>query len=130
MALFPPAGAQQVRPYFRGDLEGPTPPGPGLVQPWPRGVSSGTVVSMHFGSDTFLIQSHEFYRSNQRAMRPECDAVAHTFISRENDMNLMNARHVFMYANEQLQSRTEYVARIKGTLDGRPFDRSWAFTTE
>lgn len=130
MALFPPAGAQGVRAYFRGDLEGPTPPGPGLVRPWPQGVSSGTVVSMHFGSDTFIIQSHEFYRSNPRAMRPECDAVVHTFISRENDTNLMNARHVFLYANEQLQPRTEYVARIKGTHDGRPFDRSWAFTTE
>lgn len=129
VALFPPAGTTQVRPFFRGDLEGPTPPGPGLV-PWPRGVSSGTVISMHFGTDNFVVQTHEIYLSNQRAMPARCDAVEHTFISRDNDPNLRNGRHVFMYANEVLQARTEYVARIKGTLDGRPFDRSWAFTTE
>lgn len=130
VALFPPAGTTGVRAYFRGDLEGPTPPGPGLVRPWPSGMSSGTVISMHFGTDTFLIQSHEIYRSNQRRMPAVCEAVEHTFISRENDPNLMNARHVFMYANTSLEAGTEYVARIKGTMDGRPFDRSWAFTTE
>jgi uncharacterized protein YkwD len=126
-AVFPVPGQMDVPPGFRGDLEGPTPPAPGMMGPWPRGVSSGTVVSAHFVDGSFDVSEHELYRSVPE--RNECEIVAHTFISKANDANLRNASDIFLYANEALQPRTEYVARLRGTVQGAPFERTWAFTT-
>jgi uncharacterized protein YkwD len=126
-AIFPVPGQNDVPTGFRGDLEGPTPPAPGTLGAWPRGVSSGTVISAHFVENNFDVTSHELFRSSPAGNT--CEPVEHTFISKANDMNLRNAPDVFMYANEQLQSGTEYVVRLRGTLNGGNFERAWAFTT-
>ncbi len=126
-AVFPVPGQSDVPTGFRGDLEGPTPPAPGTLGAWPRGLSSGTVVSAHFNDNNFSVTSHELFRSNPESN--QCDPVEHTFLSTANDMNLRNSSDVFLYGNEQLAARTEYVVRLRGTLGGANFERSWAFTT-
>ncbi|MDP3275426.1 MAG: CAP domain-containing protein [Deltaproteobacteria bacterium] len=126
-AVFPLPGQTDVPVGFRGDLEGPTPPAPGTLGAWPRGLSSGQVVSAHFVNAMFEVSEHLFYRSEPGGTR--CEPVEHTFISRANDRNLMTSHDVFLYANEALQPMTEYVTHLRGTVNGQPFDRTWAFTT-
>jgi hypothetical protein len=125
--VFPVPGQVDVPPAFRGDLEGPTPPGPGGGA-WPRGVSSGTVVSVHFPHNRWNISSHRLLRVSGGM----CEEVPHTFISHENDDNLNRgtpSNDVFLYANQPLDSQVEYVVRLEGTFDGFAWNRTWAFTT-
>lgn len=128
--VFPVPGQSDVPPAFRGDLEGPTPPAPGgSGGPWPRGVASGTVISVHFPVSDWQVTAHRLFVHNGAA----CTEVPHTFVSKENDPNLnrggMGANDVFMYANEPLAARTEYVVQVEGTVNGAPWSRTWAFTT-
>lgn len=126
--VFPVPGQTDVPVGFRGDLEGPSPPAPGTLGPWPRGVSSGTVVSAHFPTNDFEVTAHDLFRSSPQSN--QCEPVAHTFISRANDSNLRDAQDVFLYANEPLAAQTEYVVRLRGTRGGAAtFERTWAFTT-
>jgi hypothetical protein len=126
-AVFPVPGQTDVPTGFRGDLEGPSPPAPGTLGAWPRGWSSGTVISAHFNDSNFTITSHELFKSDPAGNR--CDPVEHTMISAANDMNLRNSPDVFLYANAELSAQTEYVVRLRGTLGGENFERIWAFTT-
>jgi uncharacterized protein YkwD len=125
--VFPVPGQTDVPPGFRGDLEGPTPPAPGTLGVWPRGLSSGTVVSAHFNDSNYEVAEHELYRSSPS--NNQCEPVEHTFISRANDMNLRNGKDVFLYANQQLPAQTEFVVRLRGVVNGANFERTWAFTT-
>jgi uncharacterized protein YkwD len=128
--VFPVPGLTGVPAAFRGDLEGPTPPAPGGgTGAWPRGVSSGTVVSMHFPGDAWTVTEHHLFSTANGA----CTEVEHTYISKDNDPNLNRgtpSNDVFLYANEPLAAATEYVASISGTWNGQAFTRTWAFTTE
>lgn len=126
-AIFPVPGQTDVPTGFRGDLEGPTPPAPGTLGAWPRGVSSGTVVSAHFNDNNFSVTSHELFVSNPTTN--QCDPVEHTFISTANDANLRSSPDVFLYGNTELAARTEHVVRLRGVLNGANFERTWAFTT-
>lgn len=126
-AIFPVPGQTDVPTGFRGDLEGPTPPAPGTLGAWPRGLSSGTVISAHFNDNNFTVTSHELFKSNPDSNL--CDPVEHTMISTANDANLRSSPDVFLYANAELTAQTEYVVRLRGTLGGANFERSWAFTT-
>lgn len=127
--VFPVPGLTGVPTSFRGDLEGPTPPAPGGTGPWPRGVSSGTVISMHFPGDTWTVTEHHLFSNPTNA----CSEVPVTYISRANDPNLNRgtpSNDVFMYANQPLTGATEYVAWMAGTYNGADFSRTWAFTTQ
>ena len=112
---------------FRGDLEGPTPPGPGDLGPWPSGKSSGQVVSLHFTSSSWEVKEHHLYDHTGAA----CAEVPHTYIDKNNDENLANfsSDDVFLYANDELRAGVEYVVVISGTFQGQPFTRSWAWKT-
>ncbi len=128
--VFPVPGLTNVPRSFRGDLEGPTPPAPGGgATAWPRGVSSGTVVSMHFPGNNWTITDHHLFSAADSA----CTEVAHTYISKDNDPNLNRgtpSNDVFLYANEPLAAATEYVVSMSGTWNGQEFTRTWAFTTQ
>jgi hypothetical protein len=125
--VFPVPGQIDVPTSFRGDLEGPTPPGPGGGA-WPSGVSSGPVVSVHFpGSNWTITDHHLFY-----AAAGQCNDVPHTYISFQNDPNLNRggpSNDVFLYANSSLLGGTQYVVSVTGTYGGAPYQRAWLFTT-
>lgn len=125
--VFPVPGQTDVPPAFRGDLEGPTPPAPGGAATWPRGVASGTVISVHFPNSNWNITSHRLLRADGGT----CTEVEHTFVTRATDRNLANtmSNDVFLYANQPLSPQAEYVVRVEGTFNGASWSRTWAFTT-
>jgi len=120
--VFPVPGQTGVVAAFDGAREEPLPAAP------PSGWPSGTVVSVHPPSTSFTVTAHKLYRSGGSA----CTEVAHRFLTRDNDPNLVSrdSYEVFLYADTALAARTEYVVALEGTFDGRPWSRTWAFTTE
>jgi len=127
LPVFPVPGDTEVPVDFRGDLEEPTPPGPGGGGAWPHGVSSGQVVSLHFTGPSWKVTEHHIYNNAGGA----CMEVPHTMATKDTDANLQafESNDVFLYADDVLDAGTEYVAVIGGTFAGNPFTRSWAFTT-
>lgn len=126
VSVFPPPGTTYVPAAFQGNLEGPTPPVPRSTRAWP----SGQVISLMFPSDAFTIESHHLYDGS-------CTDVVHsTFIAAGAtvadaavDANNHNRRFVFLYADRRLNANTQYTVEIRGTRDGAPWSRVWAFTT-
>jgi hypothetical protein len=127
LPVFPVPGDTGVPTGFRGDLEGPTPPGPGDLGAWPPGKTSGQVISMHFTGGNWQVDAHHLYSHSGAA----CTEVAHTYIDKNDDPTLgdFSSNDVFLYANDELHAGTEYVVVISGMFQGQPFTRSWAFKT-
>ncbi len=128
VSLFPPPGTTGVPFQFQGNLEGPTPPTPATGR-WP----SGTVISMMFPTNDFSITTHKLYDG-------QCQEVAHstfrssratasTVSDAQADTNNSNPRFVFLYGDTRLASNTQYTVELRGTLNGAPWSRVWAFTT-
>jgi hypothetical protein len=126
--VFPVPGQTGVPNSFAGYLEGPTPPSPTGTNPWPSGVHSGTVVSIHFpGMNRTITDHHIFYNAGGA-----CMDTPHTYVASETDttLNRFMSPDVFMYANQPLQGGTEYVVQVTGTVNGNPWTRAWAFSTQ
>lgn len=126
-SLFPPPGTADVPAAFQGNLEGPTPPVPRSTRAWP----SGAVVSVMFPSVNFTIATHKLYDGM-------CREVVHSAFRAPNapevadaaaDSNNRNPRFVFLYGDARLQPGTRYTVELRGTLEGAPWARVWAFTT-
>ncbi|MFO0609101.1 MAG: CAP domain-containing protein [Polyangiales bacterium] len=126
-SLFPPPGTEGVPTGFQGNLEGPTPPVPLSTGRWP----SGAVVSVMFPSNTFTLTTHKLYDGMCRevvhsafraASAPEMEGV-------QADPSNSNRRFVFLYGDARLQTNTRYTVELRGTVDGAPWSRVWAFTT-
>lgn len=120
-AVFPVPGQSDVPLAFDGARESPRPEAP------PRGWPSGAVVSAHPPGAGFTVTAHKLFRASGGS----CTEVAHRFITRGNDANLeqRESDEVFLYADEPLAPSTEYVVRLEGTWAGRPYARTWSFTT-
>ncbi len=128
VSVFPPPGTTNVPTAFQGNLEGPTPPTP-ATGAWP----SGQVISLMFPSTNFTIETH-------RLLDGECNPVDHSTFRAARvadgvvadsraDANNSNARFVFLYGDRRLANNTRYTVEIRGTLNGAPWYRVWAFTT-
>lgn len=128
VSVFPPPGTTNVPTAFQGNLEGPTPPLPATGM-WP----SGTVISLMFPTNEFTIESHKLYdgactevpHSTFRSARLADTAVADA----RGDMNNSNPRFVFLYGDTRLRGNTQYTVEVRGTVNGEPWSRVWAFTT-
>lgn len=125
LPVFPLPGDKDVPPDFRGDLEEPTPLAPGGKGAWPQGKSSGQVISIHFGALGAKVTDHRLYNNAGGA----CSEVEHTVMTADNDPAGSVSTEVFLYANDMLDTGTEYVVYLGGTFQGKPFARAWAFTT-
>jgi len=126
-SVFPPPGTELVPTGFQGNLEGPTPPVPISTRRWP----SGQVVSVMFPSTEFTITSHKLYDGM-------CRELVHSTFRAANapevadsmpDANNRNPRFIFLYADSRLQGNTRHTVEVRGTLNGAPWSRVWAFTT-
>ena len=126
-SLFPPPGTELVPTGFQGNLEGPTPPVPLTTRRWP----SGQVVSVMFPSTAFTVTTHKLYDGMCREVVHSTfrAATAPEVADSTPDPNNRNARFVFLYADSRLQTNTRHTVEFRGTLNGAPWSRVWAFTT-
>ena len=125
--VFPVPGQRNVPVDFAGFTESPVPPAPGGgKEPWPDGVSSGTVISIHFPTLGGTVTEHKLYSTAGGT----CVAVEHTYFSETDDPNLSGWHVAFLYADEPLTEQTEYVVKLDGTWKKEPFTKTWAFTTQ
>lgn len=115
--VWPPDGATNVPTSWDG-LESPQPAAP------PAGYPSGPVVTLTFGLDSeFEILDHSIRRYGQE------EEVPHVFLSPANDPNLEGESSIALYAHTPLGSGVTYEVRVKGVVDGAPFERRWTFAT-
>ena len=116
--VWPPDGARDV-PLSWDGLESPAPPAP------PGGFPSGPVVTLTFGSGLELsVSKHELIDASGGG-----GLVPHVLLTPDSDPNLDGETSVVMYANAPLAPGHTYQALVEGEVKGKPFSRSWTFTT-
>lgn len=123
--VFPVPGQIEVPPEFEGFTETPTPPGPAGQDPWPQGVPSGQVISVHFPSLAGMVTEHKLYNATDG-----CTPVDTTYTDDRSDPALMGTHSAFFYADEPLAPNTVYVVQVKGMFNKEGFTRTWSFTTQ
>lgn len=121
LVVFPLPGQSDVDPRFSGN-ESPQPPVPG-----DGSFPSGTVISVQ--GLTIDFTDTPMYITAHALLDRDCRPVAHVAFDERVDRQIRDEGVVYLYANEPLAAGQRYTAHVAGTLGGRPFSRTWSFTT-
>jgi uncharacterized protein YkwD len=115
--VYPPPDSVDIPRSFDG-AESPQPPPP------PGGYPSGTIVSITWSSTAqFAAEEHRIWAETDEQELP------HVWLDSTNDPNLQGANTVALYAYKPLLKGTTYWVLLKGSLGGKPYEKTWSFKT-